>query len=337
MSDLPEAQRPGYHRGAVLPMHRAKARQRNGAPPLGCHRQRRRAALGSRWVLGAWLVTWFVADLPGNASASEQAAPTPPAEAATPPAQTATPPAEAATPPAQTAPVAQAQFAPPMLVAAPPPTPPLPGEDPREADAHADRVLFLPTAYTHPEGTLYFASTELVVLQAGYAITDHTQITLTATPPIETLVPLDLSLKTALLRSTFVRVAGTVSASGVLGAPNVGLILIGRLGGVVQLCPDAACHSTLVATTNVTLVGIPVVLSGFGGVLRLSRLVSLIGEAGTVLPAGSTFAEANGAALSLGVRFAWRRGGVDVAVTRAWNAEHQGVTIPVLVASFRVL
>jgi hypothetical protein len=224
-----------------------------------------------------------------------------------------------------------------MLVAPPPLVPAPPSEDPRVADAHADRVVFLPTAYTHPAGTYYFASTELFVLQAGYAITDRTQITVTATPPIETLVPLDLSLKTTVLQSTLVRVAGTISASGIMGMSGAGVIVVGRAGGVVQLCPDAACRSTLVAAANVTMAGVPLVASGFGGVLRLSRLVSLLGEWGTLLPVGNIAPQINGSALSIGVRLGWQRAGVDLAITRAWNAEGPGGTIPVLVASLRVL
>jgi hypothetical protein len=205
------------------------------------------------------------------------------------------------------------------------------------AEPNADRVVLLPTAYTHPAGTVYLSSYEIVVLQAGYALTDRTQITLTATPPLEGgLVPLDLSLKTAVYRGPLVRAAGLFSASGIGGLIGSGLALVGRVGGVVQLCPDPACRSSLVAGTNLTLVGAVIMASSLGAIVRLGRRVALLAEADTITPLGTAAGEVNGVALSLGVRLFWRRFAADLAVAHGFNAETGG-TLPLLVLTYRTV
>ena len=40
-------------------------------------------------------------------------------------------------------------------------------------DAHADRVILVPTAETHPQGTLFLSVYELVIPAIGYAVTDR--------------------------------------------------------------------------------------------------------------------------------------------------------------------
>ena len=48
-------------------------------------------------------------------------------------------------------------------------------DDVRSRDAHLDRVLLVPTAETHPEGTLFITVYELILPSVGYAITDDVQ------------------------------------------------------------------------------------------------------------------------------------------------------------------
>jgi len=123
--------------------------------------------------------------------------------------------------------------------------------DHRYADAHVDRVVFLPTGETHPEGTLYFSSYEIVVLQAGYALSDRTQVTLTGMPPLrnESVLPFDLTLKTVVARAPAFRVAALGSVSGISGT-DIGTGVVGRAGGVVQLCLEWTCRSSVSLGSN---------------------------------------------------------------------------------------
>src|SRR6185295_2268577 len=97
------------------------------------------------------------------------------------------------------APAAAAPPAPPPVV--PPPAPPVvaapvvlaaPAAAPAVAspslrapgEPSADRVVLAPTAYTHPAGTFFVSSYDVVFLQAGYALSDSTQVSVTVTPMI---------------------------------------------------------------------------------------------------------------------------------------------------------
>ena len=94
-----------------------------------------------------------------------------------------------------------------------------------------------------PAGTFYVSNYELVIFQAGYAFTDATQLSLTVIPaPSESLSILDASLKTSLYRGGLVRAAAIGSVSGAAGK-DVGLQLLGRAGGVVQVCTARRCDS----------------------------------------------------------------------------------------------
>src|SRR5262249_23101173 len=136
---------------------------------------------------------------------------------------------------------AQTVAPPPTATAAPTPNAVLPPaavvpEDPvaagRAADAHLDHVLLLPTAETHPAGTVYLSDVEIIGLQAGYALSDRTQLTLTFIPAFfgaEPIVPLDLSLKGVFHRTPHVRLAAMASFTGLFGL-NEGNAAIGRVG-----------------------------------------------------------------------------------------------------------
>ena len=129
-------------------------------------------------------------------------------------------------------------------------------------------MILLPTAYTHPKGTVFVSNYDIVLLQAGYAMTDETQISFSAVPPLggEGIAFFDLTLKTALAQRGLVRAAALGSAMGGVGN-DIGTLFLGRVGGVVQLCMTANCGSGFTLSTNGVLAG-PVLLmvNGVGSV-----------------------------------------------------------------------
>jgi hypothetical protein len=165
-----------------------------------------------------------------DAGAERDAASTPPGRepfTAPPPPGPYTPPGAVPPPPISSAP-------PPP---APPPAPPPPTRpagydaehdpDPRVENAHADRVMLLPTGYTHPAGTVYLSTYDIALLQAGYAISDAAQISLTGSPPLgdDQIFPLDLSLKVVVHRDRYVRVAGIGAVTGLVGLEEGNFLL----------------------------------------------------------------------------------------------------------------
>jgi hypothetical protein len=274
----------------------------------------------------------------GEAPPAEPAPPvTPPAPA--PPSAVAPPPAAAPAPPAT---------APPPPVYAPPP--PLPGDleavraatpPPGSArvpadDPQADRGVIAPTAYTHPKGTFYVSDYELAFVQFGYAFTDDTQISVTGVPPVsaERIFVVDLTLKTTLYRGGRVRVAALGSTSGI-AAKELGVIGVGRVGGVVQLCLAGDCASSLSLTTDVTLMGFLLMLNGATAIYRLGRVTSLLGELDTLVPLGKEAGELNGALVSGGLRFGWTNWGVDAVLLHTLGGTH--VTGPFVALTYRSL
>lgn len=226
----------------------------------------------------------------------------------------------------------------PAYASPPPPPPEAPRFDPRVADAHADRVIVEPTAYTHPEGTLYFTSYDLVGLQAGWAFSDAAQVTVTGMPPLETerIVPLDFTVKAAVFRAPRVRAAVLGSATGLLGAEQ-GPIFVGRAGGVVQACFDDACDASASIGSNLLLAG-PALLSveGAGAVIPFSRLFAVLVEADALVPLGKAGGDYNGVAAGAGVRFRGRTWAVDLAGLRPFDQRDVPI-VPLLSATYRVL
>ena len=137
-----------------------------------------------------------------------------------------------------------------------PSPPPLPLGTAPMSDPQADRVVLLPTAFTHPRGTVFLSTYDIAILQAGYAVTDDTQLTLTALPvPSESFTILD-QREDVVYRGPCVRVpprwGRPAARSGGTSAPS----FIGRVGGVAQGCLRRACDSSLVVlSSNVALVG----------------------------------------------------------------------------------
>lgn len=211
----------------------------------------------------------------------------------------------------------------------------------RERDAHHDRVLIAPTAETHPRGSFYVTSYEIVLLQLGYAVTDSTQLSLTLTPPLGAarIVPADISLKTVLLREPHVTVAALASASGVLGLEEFSGFL-GRAGAVATFCPDALqCRLSFSMSSDVALAGpATLLMSGAGVSFRAGRIVSLLAELDTLIPLAAAAGQANGILGGVGVRLSGRAWGVDLAVLKAGkaHADPSGL-LPFLAVTYRYL
>lgn len=210
---------------------------------------------------------------------------------------------------------------------------------PRFRDAHHDRLLIAPTAETNPSGSFYATSYEIILLQVGYAVSDHTQISLTATPPLgeEAVVPGDISIKTVVLREPHVSVAAIASASGIVGFEEFSGFL-GRAGGAVTLCVEAhECAFSISVGTSVALAGpASVWFNGVGVSWRVGRIVSLIAEVDTLVPLAEPVGEANGVLGGAGVRLSGRAWGVDLALMKAGKARAEASDlIPFVAATYR--
>jgi hypothetical protein len=220
-----------------------------------------------------------------------------------------------------------------VVVSAAPTPPPgstrVPAEDPQ-----ADRGVLAPTAYTHPKGTFYFSDYEVAFLQLGYAITDDTQITVTGVPSLgeERVVFFDLTLKTMLHRGGLVRVAALGSTSG-LGAKEIGVVGVGRVGGVVQLCLERTCGSSVSLGSDLTLAGVLLMANSAGGIFRVSRTVSFLAELDTLVPLGKDAGQINGGIAAGGLRLSGTNWGLDLSLLRVLGSD--GLTLPLITLSYR--
>lgn len=258
------------------------------------------------------------------------AAPPPTPVDTSPPTPVHTPPVAA--PSVQVAPLAQ----PPLPEA---PRPPAKLLAPRLRDAHHDRLFIAPTAETNPRGSFYVTSYEILIWQAGYSLTDSTQLSVTATPPLsdEDVVPGDISLKTVILRERAVSVAAIASASGIIGFEEFSGFL-GRAGGVVTLCADPdECRLSFSVASNVALAGPASLWFNAAGVnFRAHRLLSLIAEVDSLLPLSEPVGEANGLLGIVGVRLSGRAWGVDLAAMSGGKATTGvGPVVPFVAATYR--
>jgi hypothetical protein len=211
--------------------------------------------------------------------------------------------------------------------------------DPRLDDGNVDRVLLVPTAETHPEGTWYLSSYEIVFLQVGYALSDRTQISLGVFPDFfsrDPLVPLDLTLKTVVARAGRARVAALVSATGLVGYQN-SEALIGRAGGVVELCMDDACRSTLSSVVDFVLAGSVVLADGIGAVVRTGDHFGLLMEVNSVVPLARDIGQINAIGGGAGVRFFGHSWGIDLAVGGPLDRRTRPQLLPWLAATYRFL
>jgi len=201
--------------------------------------------------------------------------------------------------------------------------------------------VLLPTAETHPAGTWTLSSYEIVVLQAGYALSDRAQVSLTFMPLVgrdDVIVPIDVSLKGVLVREGRVRVAAMGAASGLVGFEE-GEAFFGRAGAVTQLCFDDACRSSANVSANLILAGPALLLlNGLGLVFRTGEHVALLAETEVLHPLGREAGPANGMGLSGGIRFSGRKLGLDVTVLAPFSGEGDlPPVVPFIAFTYRFL
>ena len=204
------------------------------------------------------------------------------------------------------------------------------------AEANGDRVVLLPTAKTQPKGLFTFSSYDVVLLQAGYAVTDATQFTLTFTPPIEGAFPLDLSIKTMLWRGSLVRAAAMASVTGLTGLGDVGFVFLGRAGAVADFCFRSDCASSITVGSNVTFAGAVLLLwNGAGLIWRVRPRLALLAEADTMIPLGRALGQANGLLAWGGLRVPGRNWSFDATLGISPAPGEKPLVLPLLVLSYR--
>lgn len=207
-----------------------------------------------------------------------------------------------------------------------------PGDRKGEArfhDANADHVVLFSTAETHPKGTFYFSDYELILLQAGYAITDSVQLSFTGVPPLVKNQPyfFDLAVKGNLLRTDAVRLA-LIGAGTVVVAPKAdpNSLLGARVNGVSQFCFESLCRSSFSLNVGTFINSesnkiIPITLGG-GLVVHASELVKLLFEPAYALAVGDGVEnQPEGFLLNYGIRLSGERFGFDLAFIRPFGGE----------------
>ncbi len=178
----------------------------------------------------------------------------------------------------------------PPAAPAPEPSPAAAAQPPlsaRHTDAHADRVLVVPTAETQPKGTLFASSYEIVLLSAGYAFTDRLHASITGTTNLRSGF-VELSLKANVLRSRVLRLALQSSADYIHGQTGSALVF-GRVGADAQICFERACRTSLSLAAMVVAHDEPDTILplglGAGFTARVSSDVSLLLEYSTLFNA----------------------------------------------------
>lgn len=196
--------------------------------------------------------------------------------------------------------------------------------DIRDADANADRVVLLPTAETHPKGSLYFSAHELIFWQLGYALTDRIQATVTTWPVIVKDQPffIDGAIKANLYRSNLARLAvaaGVTYVSSELDSVN-NTASVGRLAAIGQLCLTEGCWTSLVGGVSGWIPlshGTGSLYSaGLGLTAKISKHVGFLLEfdSGAAYDGELRFAE--GGLVNYGVRFSGKNIGVDLSMIK---------------------
>jgi hypothetical protein len=140
---------------------------------------------------------------------------------------------------------------------------------------------------------------------------------------------LDLSLKTALVRQGLVRVAALGSVSG-LATNEPAALLVGRVGGVAQLCFRLECSTSVSLSSNVLLLG-PVVLmaNGLGAIIRAGRHLSFLAEVDTAIPLGREAGNAHAVLVGGGLRLHFSHFAADLGLLGG------SAPVPVLALTWR--
>lgn len=207
-----------------------------------------------------------------------------------------------------------------------------PGErkdEPRFQDANADHVVLFSTAETHPKGTFYFSDYELILMQAGYAITDSVQVSFTGVPPLVKDQPyfFDLALKGNVLRTDVLRLA-IIGAGTAIVMPksDPSSVLGARVNGVSQLCFETLCKNSFSLNVGTFINSesnkvVPITL-GAGLVIQASSLVKLLIEPAYALGVGEGVEDQpEGFLLNYGVRLSGEHFGFDLAFLRPFGVD----------------
>jgi len=209
-------------------------------------------------------------------------------------------------------------------------------------DANADRVLLVPTAETHPEGTLFMTVYEIVVPSIGYALTDDVQVSVTGLTDFEASGAFELRVKANVLRTRAVRVSLGTSLDYFFADPEdqddpaaESDFLLGRADAVVQLCFEEACRSSLSSAATVAAPAqneliFPVAI-GAGVTIQGSALVSLLLEYGAILNAADDFdlLPLPLHLVSYGMRLTWsRQWALDLGFARSLSPQRSVRTTP---------
>jgi hypothetical protein len=174
-----------------------------------------------------------------------------------------------------------------------PPARDVPSRSARHTQAHADRVILVPTAETHPAGTLFLSSYEIVVPSVGYAVSDRMHVSLTGLTDFEDAF-FELNVKANLLRSRFLRVAVLSSIDYASGGDDDGAAMVfGRVGATAQICFDLPCMTSLSLSGMLVLhdeldTVLPLGL-GAGFVARIDDDISALVEYAALLNAAREF------------------------------------------------
>lgn len=178
-----------------------------------------------------------------------------------------------------------------------------------------------------------------MLLQLGYAPSDSTQISITGLPPLgeNPVVPLDITVKTVVLRQPSISVAMLGSATGILGFEEVSGFL-GRAGAAVTLCdPPGQCERTLSFSSNLVLIGpASLVFSGAGATIRVSDMATVLFELNSVVPLGEPAGAFHAVFGGAGVRLSRRHWGVDLGLLRGGSAGGSPTPfLPFIAATYR--
>lgn len=219
----------------------------------------------------------------------------------------------------------------------PPPTSPR-LQSARHTDAHADRVILSSTAETHPKGTIFLSSYELIFLSAGYAFSDRLQASVTGFTNFDGAIA-DFALKANLLRSRWLRVSAQ-SGIELLRAGEEDLdegqprgFLLGRIGATAQICFELACRASLslsgmlLAHDDADIL-LPLGLAA-GFTARLGSAVSLLLEYGSLFNAARDlpFLELPAYAVAYGARIAaYRSWALDITLIRLIDSDDRIAT-----------
>jgi hypothetical protein len=108
---------------------------------------------------------------------------------------------------------------------------------------------------------------------------------------------------------------------------------VGRAGGVVQLCIEGRCDSSVSVSTNFTLLGAILMTNGVSGIFRVGRTVSLLAELDTLVPLVRDSAEFGGAMAGGGLRFHWTSWGLDLSLMHVLGNDKP--TLPIVALTYR--